>query len=226
MTAQTKLPPLRLLVYDNTCRGKRFGVGLTHSWWLGASFYTHLKRFDAVCAAHDWAEALAFLTTFEAHRAIGEIQFWGHGKWGEARIAQQILDISALEPDHVFFPALRTLAARMDAPSARFWFRTCETFGGAKGHAFAAAFSQFLGCQVAGHTYIIGPWQSGLHNLSPNEEPYWPEDEGIKEGTAHAPRKAFWSNPRRPHTITCFHHRFPERHGNNRRNVQSAPTKA
>ena len=55
-----------------------------------------------------------------------------------------------------------------------------------------------------GHTHIIGALQSGLHGLHPGHAPDWPAEEGIAEGTAEKPRKAFHSLPGRPRTISCF----------------------
>jgi hypothetical protein len=211
MKEQDKGSALKLLVYDDTCKGGRAKIGLTHSWWLGGSFYRRIGRFDGVCAAHSWREALDFLIGFEAARPIGEIQFWGHGKWGEARIARDILDISSLQETSPLYAGLQDVAARMQGPQSRFWFRTCETFGAEKGHAFASAFSTFMNCLVAGHTYIIGPWQSGLHCIKPGETPDWPVEEGVREGTPGAPTRAFWSRPGRGRTITCLQDRIPNK---------------
>ena len=37
----------------------------------------------------------------------------------------------------------------------------------AAGHDFARAWTDFFGSRAAGHTFIIGYWQSGLHTLAP-----------------------------------------------------------
>ena len=211
MTPKDIASGLRLLIYDDTCKGGRAKIGLTHSWWIGGSFYRRIGRFDGVCAAHSWHEALHFLNTFETTRSIDEIQFWGHGKWGEARISMDILDIHSLKRKSPLFTDLQGVAKRLKGPDSRFWFRTCETFGAEKGHAFATAFATFMNCLVAGHTYIIGPWQSGLHCLKPGETPDWPVDEGVREGTPEEPARAFWSRPGRNHTITCLQDRIPKK---------------
>jgi hypothetical protein len=197
------------MVYDRTCRGGSWPLGLSHSWWWGARLYGALDRLDASYGAASWDEALAFLLRACEGRAVSEVQFWGHGKWGEARIAGDVLDERVLRAGHPLFSQWRRLATRF-TPGALFWFRTCETFGASKGHSFASAFSSELGCAVAGHTYIIGPWQSGLHLLRPGASPHWSSDEGLKEGSPSSPRRALWSTPIAPNTITCFHGAVPE----------------
>ena len=111
-------------------------------------------------------------------------------------MASERLDRAALAPGHLLLPALERLRDHLlPGGDALFWFRTCETFAGAEGHAFARAWTRFFRARAAGHTFIIGPLQSGLHVLAPGEEPSWPEDEG-----GHV-----WSSPRAPSTITFLH---------------------
>jgi hypothetical protein len=90
------------------------------------------------------------------------------------------------------------------------WFRTCETFGALPGQRFATELADFLGARVAGHTYIIGHVQSGLHTLRPGERPTWSEDEGLREGSPDEPRRAHWSRLRAPNTITCLRGTIPD----------------
>lgn len=196
------------MVYDRTCRGGRWPVGLSHSWWCGARLYGALDRIDASFGASSWEEALAFLLRACEGRPVVEVQFWGHGKWGEARIAGDVLDERALCAGHALELPLRRLRRRL-ADSALFWFRTCETFGALRGHSFASAFTEELGCSVAGHTYIIGPWQSGLHLLRPGATPHWSSEEGIRVGSPASPTCALWSTPLAPNTITCLHGTVP-----------------
>jgi len=201
------------MIFDDTCRGGGAPIGLTHSWIAGALLYRGLGRLDAHVGARSWDEALAWLCDKEPDREIAEIQYWGHGRWGEARIDREVLDEQALVPGHRLFPYLETIRARLQGPESLVWFRTCETFGAVRGKAFARKLSRFLGCRVAGHTHIIGPLQSGRHCLGPEDEPSWPDDEGVEEGTADAPRKARWSKPGAPNTITCFHGAIPRAFG-------------
>jgi hypothetical protein len=85
------------------------------------------------------------------------------------------------------------------------WFRTCSTFQGAAGQSFAEAVSRHTGARVAAHTFIIGPWQSGLRTLRPGQAPTWSRDEGRdKDG------RALWSGPLQPRTVTCLHASIPK----------------
>jgi len=197
------------MIYDATCTGRGLLPGLTHSWIAGALLYKGLGRLDASRGVRSWEEGLAWLADHELERPIAEVQFWGHGKWGEARVAREILDERSLRRGHAHEPWLRRLRARL-LPESLFWFRTCETFGAEKGHAFARDLTDFLGCAAAGHTFIIGPWQSGLHRLAPGASPHWDDGEGIEEGTPGAPTKALWSGPSAPNTITCLHGAVPD----------------
>jgi hypothetical protein len=201
--------PLRLVVYDRTCIGVGPWPGLTHSWIAGGLLYRLRNQIDLVFGAADWMEALSWLASVEPARRIAEIQYWGHGKWGQIHIDRQALNERALLANHAHASLLNRIRERLVGPHALLWLRTCETFGAEKGHSFAAALAERMGCKVAGHTYIIGPFQSGLHSLQPGQRAQWSADEGIREGTAQAPRRAFWSTPWAPHTIHCLQGQIP-----------------
>jgi hypothetical protein len=192
--------PLRLIVWDRTA------PGLRHAWRLGARLQAGIGRVDGAFPAATWDEALAWLA--RAREAIGEIQYWGHGRWGRALIGAEALDASALRPDHRLSARLDAVRERL-APDALVWFRTCEAFGASAGHDFAVRIADRLGARVAGHTFVIGAVQSGLHGLLPGHAPDWPADEGLAEGTPTAPVRAQRSAPGRPRTITCFDGRVP-----------------
>ncbi|MCA9658585.1 MAG: DUF4347 domain-containing protein [Myxococcales bacterium] len=197
------------MIYDRTCRGRRGLPGLSHAWITGALLYRGLGRFDATRGVTTWTEALDWLASF-GDRPIASIQYWGHGKWGSARVADEALDADALRPGHPYYPRLKAIAARLlpDAASL-WWFRTCETLGADAGHDFARRFSELMRARVAGHTYIIGPWQSGLHSLAPGERPTWSAQEGLLEGTAAAPARARWSRRGEPNTIHFLNGALP-----------------
>lgn len=231
--------PLRLMVYDKTCtadfpkpgasgRDRNFGdrllrragellegapwPGLTHSWQIGGLLYSALGRLDDWQGFSNWSSALEWLATHREGEPIAEIQFWGHGRWGCAKIDGERLDADALDPAHALHEPLLHVRSRMrgsDGELPSWWFRTCETFGADVGHEFARAWTEFFNCRAAGHTYVIGPYQSGLHSLAPGQRPSWSASEGLVEGTAADPRRALWSTRREPNTITCFHGRIP-----------------
>lgn len=202
------MSPLRLLIYDRTCKGTAL-PGLSTAWAAGARLYRARGLLDASHAAASWGEALHFLATEQPGRPLVEVQFWGHGKWGDARIASEVLNERALVRRHALYPELLRVKARL-APRALWWFRTCETFGAERGQRFATAWTDFLGARAAGHTYVIGFWQSGLHALDPGARPEWSTEEGLARGTPRAPEQALWSKPGEPHTITCLQGALPE----------------
>lgn len=197
---------LRLLFYDDTCRTSRFGLGLTHSWIAGARFYGAMGKFHAAQGFTDWDSALDWLVEVERDAKIDEIQFWGHGKWGKLFIDGAPLTADWLTED----PRAAQIRDRLSGPEALWWFRTCETFGAETGHDFARRWTEFFEANAAGHTYIIGPLQSGLHALRPGDEPTWSTFEGLDEGSPEQPTKALWSIPGAPNTISCLRPTLPK----------------
>ena len=203
--------PLRLLVYDRTCRGRPLLPGLSHAWSAGRRLYRALGRIDDALGAASWGEALEWLGSTRPGARIAEIQYWGHGNWGNARIAADVLDERSLAPGHAHHAALLPVRERLlPSDEGLVWFRTCETFGTAAGHRFAVALAGLLGCRVAGHTHVIGFLQSGLHSILPGQAPDWPVDEGVPAG-ATGPTRGRSSSLRAPGTITCLHGRVTAR---------------
>jgi len=193
---------VRLLVYDRTCvrdRGR-----LSPVWKLGAGLYQRLGRIDAARGVDSWGEAFTWLASHD--EPIGEIQYWGHGKWGRALVDDDSFDAESLAGRHR--AALAAIRERL-APDALVWFRTCETFGAHAGHDFAQRLADTLGARVAGHTYVIAYHQSGLHGLAPGSRPAWSPDEGLLEGSADDPQRARWSKPWAPNTVTALTGRIP-----------------
>jgi len=159
-----------------------------------------------------WNEALAWLAAYDAPRPIAEIQYWGHGRWGRVLVADDALDVAALEPAHRLHASLLAVRERLVPDGgALVWLRTCEAFGARAGMDFAQALADTLGANVAGHTHVIGAVQSGLRALAPGCRPRWSPAEGLAEGTPEAPRRAHSSGPMRPRTITCLANVFPRR---------------
>ena len=202
---------LRLMVYDRGCRGKLARPGLSHAWWAGAKLYRSLGRLDAHRGVDSWEEALEWLADYRGDQPLAEVQYWGHGKWGSARVGEQTFDRSALETHHPLHSRLTAVADRLlPGEQGLWWFRTCETFGARPGHRFATELAECLDSRVAGHTYIIGHVQSGLHSLRPGQRPDWPEQEGLLEGSVDHPQGAYWSRWKALNTITCLRGRIPE----------------
>jgi len=203
---------LRLMLYDRTCVGPWYRPmpGLTHAWWVGGKLFSSLRRFDGWFGIASWEEGFERLATFAPDRPIAEVQYWGHGKWGQARAGDQVFGRAALSRGSSLHAGLRRVAGRMlPLEQGTWWFRTCETFGARAGQDFARGLADELGCRIAGHTYIIGPIQSGLHTLQPGADASWPDDEGLRLGDPMNPQHAYWSRFSAPNTITCFHHSIP-----------------
>lgn len=201
---------LRLVIYDRSCTGRHGLPGLTHAWAAGAWLYRGRGSIGAAFGARGWREAFAWIGRQSPDQPIAELQFWGHGKWGEARIGDERLAAAALLPGHSLHKDLCALRERLlPAGAALWWFRTCETLGAAPGHDFARRYSEFFNARIAGHTYIIGPWQSGLHSLAPGQSPAWSLTEGLEAGTPDRPERARWSSRREPNTIHCLNGVIP-----------------
>ena len=205
---------LRLVIYDRTC-GLRPGSGLpllTQSWQLGVTLNRIRGAVDDARGVTTWGEALDWLVERAHEQPIAEVQYWGHGKWGCAYVDSERLDASALKEGHPHHARLQALRERM-GPEGAWWFRTCETFGADAGHDFAQRWSEFFGGPTLGHTFIIGPWQSGLHVLGPHDEPGWSMTEGLAQGDPENPTRALWSSPTAPRTINCLQGKIPSTFG-------------
>jgi len=196
------------MIYDQTCRGQDGRLPLSYAWQAGRGLYGGLGRLDAGQGVSSWAEALMWLGVVAPDRQIAEIQFWGHGNWGCALVDRQPLDARALRAGHPLHAGLARVRERL-APEALWWFRTCETLGAAPGQGFARRWTDFFGGRVAGHTHIIGVWQSGLHSLTAGEVPRWSAAEGLATGTPQKPEKALGAAPWRPNTISFLHGTVP-----------------
>ncbi len=169
-----------------------------------------LGRVDAARGVASWGEALEWLATYEPTRTIGEIQYWGHGRWGRILVGDEVLDAGSLSASHRHRSKLDAVRDRTCGEKTLVWLRTCEAFGAIAGHDFARRLADYFGARVAGHTFVIGGFQSGLHGLRPGMVPSWALDEGLADGTPEAPRRAHVSGPDRPNTITCFDGHVPD----------------
>ncbi len=178
---------LRLVVYDATGRGPWFQPLLTTSWRIGSGLYKRYPqgvRVDAIYGALSWTDAVAWLASVEPSQRIDEIQYWGHGLPGRVSLGADVLTSASLTSPSLtdsLTDDWRAVAARLSSTSL-VWFRTCGAFGTAAGHAFATTTARFFNCRVAGHTFVIGPLQSGLHTVTPTSSPTWSVAEGQKPG--------------------------------------------
>ena len=220
------VPNLQLMIYDETDVTKRLRelqrievlppnwelpditlpVGLTHSWLVGGRVYRALRRIDDCAGFRVWYRALEWLATFCPEQRISEIQYWGHGSPGKVWMDGEVMTCDVF--DGPLAPLLKAVRDRL-TPDALIWFRTCASFGAQPGQIFARRWAEFMNCRVAGYTYNIGLSQSGLHSLRPGQHPWWPLDEGIKDGTPIAPQKMAMSRFWAPNTIHCLRSTIP-----------------
>src|SRR5262245_46183394 len=110
---------VRVVGYDRAGTGR--GGARTPAWRVGARLYRTLDRIDAARGVATWHEALAW--TAAQREPIRELQYWGHGMWGAAKVANDALDASALAPGHRLHAGLEALRERL-APGALVGVRT------------------------------------------------------------------------------------------------------
>ncbi len=204
-TSSLAQTPLRLMFYDDTCRGPGPLPGLSTTWDWGGKLYGALGRFDAWCGVQSWEDGFDWLLQYAPGRKIQEIQYWGHGEWGGLWLDWDLIKIDMLSPEHPLFERLDKLRGRLVGEEALWWFRCCDVFGNALGHEFARKWTRFFNCRAAGHTYQIKLLQSGLHVLEAGAEPHWPVDEGVMRFLSHG----MYSHPWAPKTITFLDGKLP-----------------
>ena len=220
--------PLSLVIFDatdtpsaafarararvTTPDGRAIGSpGLSPIWRAGTVLHRLTRAADASLAATSWSEALLWAaTTSRAQgRPIRSLQLWGHGGWGSMTIGGTTLDTAALAADHPLAAPLDALRDALDGPASLFWMRCCSAFGHSVGQRFAEALAVRLGCRVAGHTHIIGVFQSGAHSLRPGEKARWSVDEGVRKANGQAVG-ALTSTWRAGNTVSCLALELPE----------------
>lgn len=201
---------MTLLVYDKTCNGYRGLLKLT--WIIGTWLYCLFGRAQGRYGAKSWADALNWLISQGDQKGpITEVQFWGHGRPGAVIIGDTTLSLASLM---YYRPHILDLQRRM-VYNGVFWFRSCSAFAGRNGQRFARAMAKMLERRVAGHTYFIWLWHSGLRVVQrPTEDnplpiANWDLLEGIGAGTAEMPFRLSKSGPRQPRTIGCWRTQIP-----------------
>lgn len=183
------LSSARVVLYD--IAGDKPWPEMTDSWKVGARLYLAARRVDVALPISSWAEAAEKLRQFSR---VDMLQLWGHGRPGAALCGKEELTPEVLRA----FPSIGTL-----------WLRSCSTFHGPVGKAYAERLADATKGVVAGHTFLIGMLQSGLRTLKPGETPAWRDDEGYKGLAANGRRKTRGSLPWHPRTITCLHAEIP-----------------
>lgn len=196
---------LDLMFYDSSPWA---GEALTFSFINGGKFYKMFRGIEKHAGFDSWTSALEWLATVEPNKKISSIQFWGHGAPATIAINDERLGISSLNVNSKYYSLLKSIKERLN-PDSLIWLRSCNCFTGKRGKIFAQNLANFFGCTVAGHTFIVGPWQSGLHTLRPGEIPTWSDTEGYKLNKEGVLEKV-WSLPWSPNTIFCLTGKIPE----------------
>jgi Domain of unknown function (DUF4347) len=178
--------------------------GLSPVWRAGTWLHRIARAADASLAATSWDEAIAWAAGVarDRGRPIASLQIWGHGSWGAMRLGASALDGAALLRGHALAPRIDELRAHLEGPEAIVWLRCCSAFGH-DGRRFAEDAADRLGCRVAGHTFVIGVFQSGTHSLRPGEKARWDDREGIRFDRGR-PAGALMSAPGAPNTVSCL----------------------
>jgi hypothetical protein len=191
---------------DGTAEGTG---GLTVFWRLGAVMHLYGLHADGTLGATSWTEALRWAVAFARTRnaKLAELQCWGHGGFGFMRMGATRWDRESLASKSGLAPEIDALRDVL-TDDALVWLRCCSAFGAPAGRSFAPALADRLRARVAGHTFVIGVWQSGTHSLRPGERATWDEGEGIERTRAGAilPRNSTMTSPR---TLACLRMALP-----------------
>jgi hypothetical protein len=191
---------LDIMFYDSSDWA---GKELRLSWVTGGKFYKLFRSVEHHSGFDSWFDALKWLDSVAPGQQINSIQFWGHGSPGRVWINGEYLSARSVLASSPHRNLLLNLKERLTSDSL-IWFRSCNVFAGKEGHLFAKLMASMMGCTIASHTYIVGPWQSGLHTIRPGEEPSWSLEEGV-DG-----EELKWSMPWSPNTVFCLTGKIPK----------------
>lgn len=149
-------------------------------WRPGAALWRVLGRATSTHGVRNIEEMLDVLVQAGKQGPISQVEVWCHGYPGGFQIGDQGLGVHGLRKPAIT-DALQEIGLRISEANGVFWIRACSSFAGPMGHAFAADLCYTMGCRVAGHTMIIGPFQAGCHTLEPSQAPYWDTRHGYTE---------------------------------------------
>lgn len=196
---------LDIMIYDSSDWA---GKQLRFSWITGGKFYKWFRGVEHHAGFSDWLEAIDWILSVEPNRKINSIQYWGHGSQGKVWMNGSAMSVRSFVEASEINKKLNLLKQRL-TPESVIWFRCCNVFAGNEGKIFSITSSNFFNCKIAAHTYIVGPWQSGLHTLKPFQRPSWPINEGL-EVQPDGKIKKLWSTPWAPNTVFCLSNKIPE----------------
>jgi hypothetical protein len=173
---------VRVILYDNTENSIK-------EWFWRR--YVQVRRGWKKIGVSSWDDAYEkVLGAVRPGTRLMELQWWGDGSPGAPRI-------NGKTPPDDFWQPLSTLVT----PDSLVWFRMCSVLFGRKGQSFAERTADELACRVAGHTRVIGVWQSGLCSVRPGViQPFFPLDGYRWKEEDWQKNTSGWREPR---TIFC-----------------------
>ena len=182
---------MRVIIYDASEKSY-----LGRSWKIGAALFKARGVVDLIIPAHSWDEAFKALGDLPP-RSVKRIQVWGHGSPGRPLIAGERAPTQAL---------IGVLRSVMFGAFSSIWFRACSVAQGDDGKRWVGHVAQAAGCRVAAHTFIVGPWQSGLRVALPDDPPSW----SSREGNDPATGEHLWSRPGAVRTVSMMAADIPD----------------
>ena len=161
-------------------------------WWpIGANLLGYFDHDVVLARGRDLAELVENIESglrARGLKSIRRMEVWTHGQPGSFRIQRQHFGREIFTTRNArLLGSLQTLRARLMG-GAVIHFRSCVTFHGPDGRAFAEAASNFFnatgkGIIVMGHTRPTGLIHPGWKTLLPGRRATWSD----REGTLEAP---------------------------------------
>ena len=146
-------------------------------WRPGGKLYKAAGMTDEVIGVGSWRSLFQGLGQ-RPSESVSQVEVWCHGMPGRAYIDGKTLRLNG--KGHLHFTPYCHLAWVYNAMAADgvFWLRSCYSFAGPIGKAFAEQLASETGCTAAGHTHLIGPWQAGFRAVAEGGKADWSAKEG------------------------------------------------
>jgi hypothetical protein len=167
---------MRVFVYDDT-QG-----WLSTTFLFGSALRSLRPGKDVILKIRSWDEMIEMLKLArEKHGPAERVEYWGHGASGGVQCNDKWLWGPTMRGSNTVprvCAVLDEVRHILRDENALWWWRTCNTFWGEAGRAFAEMCVDSLGCKTAGFTRVIGPWQSELRIAEPGAKPSWDDAGG------------------------------------------------
>ncbi len=186
---------MRVTFYDKNPGKGIMQANLKFAWLVGCWLQRLFGQVDDYLGIGSVEEMRAWLES--KNTTFSSIQYWGHGSPGTVWISN---NAHSAQSFYWLAPLIRS--------DSVVWFRVCSLFQGSIGEKFSRLLANALGCNIAGHTRIIGIWQGGLHTRPPNSIPSWSPVEGteIRKWSWLRDDFRFWNK----NTVLCLRTSIPK----------------